>query len=225
MAGDAHVPDRFKPGVLRQLEVERHVRPARLEAVDASPERLLRILRADALEQSDDLLRLAPTRRRHPDLGRRTVEHVEIADPRLTRPHEPQGVAAELVGETVEALERRGKYLVVRFESGRALLIHLRMTGSFQHLRDESPAEDPYRRAVVRLDNGSDIAYRDVRRFGTWLLLEPRELEPYLAERIGGEPLSRSLTSRSLGDRRARRRAPLTAVGLAQRRFPGGGDI
>src|SRR5207302_6751678 len=83
MAGDAHVPDRFKSGVLRRLEVERHVRPARLEAVDASPERLLRILRADALEQSDDLLRLAPTRRRHPDLGRRTVEHVEIADDRL----------------------------------------------------------------------------------------------------------------------------------------------
>ena len=32
-------------------------------------------------------------------------------------------------------------------------------------------------RAVVRLDDGSDVVYRDVRRFGTWLLLEPDELE------------------------------------------------
>jgi len=160
-----------------------------------------------------------------PVLVGRTFEHVEIADPRLTRPYEPREVAAELVGEKVEALERRGKYLVVRFESGRVLLIHLRMTGSLQHLRDESASEDPYRRAVVRLDNGSDVAYRDVRRFGTWLLLEPGELEPYLAERIGGEPLSRALTSRSLRERLARRRAPLKAVVLDQRVFAGVGNI
>ena len=38
--------------------------------------------------------------------------------------------------------------------------------------------DDPHRRAVVRLDDGSDVAYRDVRRFGTWLLLEPSEARP-----------------------------------------------
>ena len=40
---------------------------------------------------------------------------------------------AELEGERVAAVDRRGKYLIVRFESGRALLVHLRMTGSFLH--------------------------------------------------------------------------------------------
>src|SRR5438105_12883863 len=95
-----------------------------------------------------------------PVLVGHTLDQVEITDPRLTRPHDPREVAAELVGETVEALERRGKYLVVRFETGRVLLIHLRMTGSLLHLRNGIP-EDPYRRAVVKLDNGSDVAYRD----------------------------------------------------------------
>ncbi|TMK80509.1 MAG: bifunctional DNA-formamidopyrimidine glycosylase/DNA-(apurinic or apyrimidinic site) lyase [Actinobacteria bacterium] len=160
-----------------------------------------------------------------PVLVGRTFERVEIADPRLTRPHEPREVAAELEGETVEALERRGKYLVVRFETGRVLLIHLRMTGSLQHHRNGNSAEDPYRRAVVRLDNGSDIAYRDVRRFGTWLLLEPGELEHYLASRIGAEPLGRSLNARSLADRLAGRRAPLKALLLDQRLFAGVGNI
>ena len=107
------------------------------------------------------------------------------------------------------AVERRGKYLVVRFETGRVLLIHLRMTGSLLHAPRGAAADDAYVRAVVRLDNGSDVAYRDVRRFGTWLLLEPGELEPYLAERIGREPLGSSLTARSLADRLARRKAPL----------------
>ena len=160
-----------------------------------------------------------------PHLVGRTFEHVEIADLRLTRPHDPVETAAELTGETVSALERRGKYLIVRFESGRVLLIHLRMTGSLLHHRNGSLAEDPYRRAVVRLDNGSDVAYRDVRRFGTWLLLEPGELEPYLASRVGAEPLSRSLTAKSLQDRISRRRAPVKALVLDQRLFAGVGNI
>jgi formamidopyrimidine-DNA glycosylase len=160
-----------------------------------------------------------------PDLVGRTFERVEIADPRLTRPHDPREVAAELAGETVVALERRGKYLIVRFETGRALLIHLRMTGSLLLVRNRSVAEDPYRRAVVNLDNGSDVAYRDVRRFGTWLLLESGELEPYLASRVGAEPLSRALTAKSLVDRIARRRAPVKALLLDQRLFAGVGNI
>src|SRR5688572_15451710 len=161
-----------------------------------------------------------------PRLVGRRFDCVEILDPRLTRPLDPREVAAELEGETVESLERRGKYLVVRFETGRVLLIHLRMTGSLLLLRGGGAAnDDPYRRAVVRLDNGSDVAYRDVRRFGTWLLLEPGEAEPYLAERVGYEPLGRSLTAKSLVDRFARRRAPLKALVLDQRLFAGVGNI
>ncbi len=160
-----------------------------------------------------------------PHLVGRRFKQVDIADARLTRPHDPLEIAAELTGETVSALERRGKYLVVRFESGRVLLIHLRMTGSLRHFPKRTMGEDPYRRAVVRLDNGSDIAYRDVRRFGTWLLLEPGELEPYLATRVGAEPLGRTLTAKSLADRIARRRAPVKALLLDQRLFAGVGNI
>jgi len=156
--------------------------------------------------------------------GRRFVR-VDIDDSRLTRPFEPRAVAAELEGETVAAIERRGKYLVVRFESGRSLLIHLRMTGSLLHARRGTLADDPHRRAVVRLDDGSDVAYRDVRRFGTWLVVEADELEPYLAKRLGGEPLERGFTARRLADRLAGRRAPVKAALLDQRTLAGMGNI
>jgi formamidopyrimidine-DNA glycosylase len=156
--------------------------------------------------------------------GRRFVR-VEIADPRVTRPFEPEAVAAELEGETVAAVERRGKYLIVRFESGRSLLIHLRMTGSMRHATAGTLADDPYRRVVVRLDDGSDVAYRDVRRFGTWLLVEPEELEPYLSARLGGEPLDRTFTSRRLAERLATRRASIKAALLDQRTLAGMGNI
>ena len=161
-----------------------------------------------------------------PGLVGRRFQRVEILDPRLTRPFDPVGVAVELVRERVSALERRGKYLIVRFESGRALLVHLRMTGQLLHSNgDALPESDPHRRAVVRLDDGSDVVYRDVRRFGTWLLLEPGELDGYIEERLGPEPLAREFTTRRLGEALAARRAPVKAVLLDQRRIAGVGNI
>ena len=145
-------------------------------------------------------------RQLEPALVGRRFERVSIDDPRLVRPYEPAEVAAELEGERVAAVERRGKYLIVRFESGRVLLIHLRMTGSLLSAPNGSLPDDPHRRAVVKLDDGSDVAYRDVRRFGTWLLLEPGEAEPYLAARVGDEPLDALFTAARLGERLAVRR-------------------
>jgi formamidopyrimidine-DNA glycosylase len=165
-------------------------------------------------------------RRLEPVLVGRRFDRVEILDPRLTRPEDPLEVAAELVGERVEAVDRRGKYVVVRFESGRALLIHLRMTGSLLHVAGNGfPEADPHRRAVVRLDDGSDVIYRDVRRFGTWLLAEPGETEPYLDARLGREPLAQAFTAKRLGEALAGRRAPVKAAILDQRRLAGVGNI
>ena len=166
--------------------------------------------------------------RLEPKLVGRRFQRVEIFDPRLTRPFDPAGVAAELEGERVVAVDRRGKYLVVRFESGRVLLIHLRMTGNLLHRNGDSPADeddDRHRRAVVRLDDGSDLVYRDMRRFGTWLLAEGDELEPYLGDRIGREPLTRSFTAKRLGEVLAGRRTPAKAALLDQRRLAGVGNI
>src|ERR671930_921956 len=156
-----------------------------------------------------------------PVLTGRRLDHVDILDTRLVRPFEPLAVAAELEGERIEAVERRGKYLIFRFESGRSLLIHLRMTGSLRHARAGSLADDPYRRAVVSLDDGSEVAYRDVRRFGTWLLLEPYDIEPFLGARLGEEPLGRRFTARALSERLAGRRAPVKAALLDQRTIAG----
>ncbi len=163
--------------------------------------------------------------RLEPVLVGRRFDEVEINDARLTRPFEPEPVAAELTGERVAALERRGKYLIVRFESGLVLLIHLRMTGGLQHAPKGLPDDGSHRRAVVRLDDGSDIAYRDVRRFGTWLLLREDELDSYLVTRLGEEPLHGGFTPKALGERLANRRAPIKAALLDQRTLAGMGNI
>ena len=164
-------------------------------------------------------------RQLEPVLVGRRFDRVEINDPRLVRPFEPVAVAADLEGERVAEVDRRGKYLIFRFESGRVLLVHLRMTGSFRHRRNGAGEDDPHRRAVVRLDDGSDVTYRDVRRFGTWLLVEPDELDPYLADRLGEEPLLTGFTPARLARRLAGRRAPIKAALLDQRTLAGLGNI
>jgi formamidopyrimidine-DNA glycosylase len=160
-----------------------------------------------------------------PVLVGRRFDRVRIDDPRLVRPFEPAEVAAELEGERVASVGRRGKYLIVRFESGRVLLIHLRMTGSLLHAPSGSLPDDPHRRAVVNLDDESDVAYRDVRRFGTWLLLEPCEADPYIDSKLGDEPLDALFTAARLGERLAGRRGALKAALLDQRTLAGLGNI
>jgi formamidopyrimidine-DNA glycosylase len=154
-----------------------------------------------------------------PRLEGRTLVRAEILDPRLTRPYDLFEVAEELEGDVVVAVERRGKYLLLRLESGLDLLVHLRMTGGF-HWQPVT-----HERAVLELDDGTRLAYRDVRRFGTWLVVDGAELEPYLASKNGPEPLGSRFTSAWLGAQLARRKAPLKAVVLDQRVVAGLGNI
>jgi formamidopyrimidine-DNA glycosylase len=164
-------------------------------------------------------------RRLAPVLEGATIERAEIADPRLTRPVDPALVADALRGERIEALERRGKYLLWRLSSGRTLVVHLRMTGSLRHASDGELPEDAYRRATLALDTGAAVGYRDVRRFGTWELLDEGHLRPYLDARLGPEPLAGSFTASRLAALAAGRTAPVKAFLLDQRRIAGVGNI
>src|SRR4249919_1099574 len=68
-----------------------------------------------------------------PLLRGRAVEEADIMDGRLTAPEDPVVVGAELLGEAFTGVGRRGKYLLFGLDSGRTLVVHLRMTGWFHH--------------------------------------------------------------------------------------------
>ena len=150
--------------------------------------------------------------------GRRILL-ARIEDARLTRPEDPVAVAAVLTGDRVDAVERRGKYIVVRLASGNSLLAHLRMTGGFRY----EPAT--HERAVLEIEGGGRVAYRDTRRFGTWLLVATDDADRFIAHKNGPEPLERGFTAAFLAGRLARRTAPLKAAILDQRTVAGLGNI
>jgi formamidopyrimidine-DNA glycosylase len=149
----------------------------------------------------------------------RSIVSARIDDARLTRPDDPVAVAAVLTGDRVDAVERRGKYILIRLASGNSLVVHLRMTGGFRY----EPAT--HERAVLELDGGGRVAYRDTRRFGTWLFTDAEAAERLVALKNGPEPLERGFTTAFLADRLARRTAPLKAAILDQRTVAGLGNI
>ena len=133
-------------------------------------------------------------------------------------------VSAELIGERFTAVGRRGKYLLFGLDSGRTLVVHLRMTGWFHH-RTGAGEEPTHVRAVLRLDDGASLVYADQRRFGTWRLIAPGELDAYLRPRAGPEPLSGEWTPRRFRGDLAGRRASVKALLLHQTLVAGVGNI
>jgi formamidopyrimidine-DNA glycosylase len=133
----------------------------------------------------------------------------------------PVELADALRGRRFEALARRGKYLIAHLDGGDALVLHRRMTGNLV-LRSPGEAADAYTRAVIHLDDGAELRWTDLRRFGTWhLTADPEHAVPNL----GPEPLDAAWTPDGLAASLAGRSAPVKAVLLDQRRIAGLGNI
>jgi formamidopyrimidine-DNA glycosylase len=160
-----------------------------------------------------------------PDVEGRTIVRARVDDIRLVRPELPESVAGALTGATIERVDRRGKYLLLRLASGETLAVHLRMTGNLlrRMAGDEAPR---FVRAELELDDGSLVAYTDIRRFGTWELLRDIVVaDEFIEQRLGPEPFSEGFTPAFLYAALHRREAPVKSVLLDQRVVAGLGNI
>jgi formamidopyrimidine-DNA glycosylase len=186
-------------------------------------------------------------RQLEPEVRGRRIEAAEILDERLTRPEAPEPVARRLEGRTIESVRRRGKYLLLGLEGGVTLALHLRMTGNLLlraseangEVADlmegdrlggprlyESHPELRHLRARFALDDGRELLFTDIRRFGQAIVLEgPEETDAYLAARLGMEPLSEELTPEALCRLASGRTAPLKSFLLTQSGIAGIGNI
>jgi formamidopyrimidine-DNA glycosylase len=185
-------------------------------------------------------------RQLEPELVGKRIESASVLDERLTRPEPPRSVERAVAGREVTAVARRGKYLLIGLAGGRTLALHLRMTGNLL-IREpggevtadlmkteplggprlyESPPEPSHVRARFRLDDGGELLFTDIRRFGQAVVLdEGDQLEDYFTARLGVEPLSGELTPERLLGLAEGRKAPLKSFLLTQSRVAGIGNI
>ena len=162
-------------------------------------------------------------RRLAPLVEGRTLRRLDVLDSTWCRPLHPRELRDALEGRVVERLSRRGKYLIWEAEDEVYLLMHLRMTGTILY---DPPPETPYTRVRLELDGGETLSFCDPRRFGTGeLALGHDDLEEFLDARLGVEPLGPEFTTEHLYLQTRKRRTPIKALLLDQRRVAGVGNI
>jgi formamidopyrimidine-DNA glycosylase len=165
-------------------------------------------------------------RQLEPNVRDRVIADVQVLDALWCSPRAPGEVERAVRGRRIEGLDRRGKYLIMKLEGDRFLVMHLRMTGNLLRIPAEQDDARPYTRVRLVLDNGDRIVFTDLRRFGTGIVLEGEAaLEQYLGARLGPEPLERSFTPEVLKRQAAGRKAPVKAFLLDQSRIAGIGNI
>lgn len=175
-----------------------------------------------------------------PYLPGRRITNIEVRDPRvlvdLTRDE-----LQNLVGQRFTDLQRKGKQLYFPFDRD-ILFIHLGMTGQLT-VRDPRRKDQPFTRQKVTglerslqhavdphthisfdLEDGFQLHYRDVRKFGKWRLLPKAELDLHL-RRLGPDPLTDEYTLKHFAQALAKTTRDVKAVLLDQSVLAGVGNI
>ena len=153
----------------------------------------------------------------------KTVENVEVLWPRIVQA--PGGVSEfkdRMQGKTLKAVDRIGKFLLFEW-TDLYWISHLRMEGKYLYVPHETPV-DPYSHVLLKLTDGYDLRYRDVRKFGRIQLIEKEQLDNAIANlKLGPEP--KDLTVSYLKSKLAKRTRPIKAVLLDQSIIAGIGNI
>ncbi len=123
---------------------------------------------------------------RAPLLGRRIERMWHDWPPTIHSPSPPE-FAARIAGQEIQAIDRRGKYILIRL--GRdTLVIHLKMSGRLYVAAAEAQQEaDRWVHVRFDLDGGGQLRFSDLRKFGRVYLTD--DVEALLAH-LGPEPFS-----------------------------------
>jgi formamidopyrimidine-DNA glycosylase len=133
-----------------------------------------------------ELPEVETTRRGLKPVLHEAVARVVVRQHRL-RWRVPAALVKELPGQTIDAVERRAKYLLFRTASG-TIILHLGMSGSLRIVPADTP---PTKHDHVDLvfANGNCLRLRDPRRFGALLWTTHDPAQHKLLRHLGPEPL------------------------------------
>ena len=156
-----------------------------------------------------------------PHIVGRQVTGVTLFWERIVRQPSVKEFCSRLIGQRLTGLARRGKYLLFSLSGGGVLIIHLKMTGSLL-LKPASAEVGKFIRAIIHLDNGTEVHFRDPRKFGVmWLV---KEVDSVVGK-LGPEPLEAGFTPQILARCLANRTAPIKALLYDQSVIAGIGNM
>jgi formamidopyrimidine-DNA glycosylase len=173
------------------------------------------------------------------------ISGVRVLWLRTLRSQDPEAFARAVVGRGIVGTSRRAKLVVLDLDGGidsegrplpddgLAITIHLKMTGQlFVVERGREP--DPYTRLLLEFDDGRELRFRDIRKFGRVGVARRDGTDGDLRGELGGsktfkgfgpEPLDPGFTSRTFTKRLRARKGRLKPVLLDQSFLAGIGNI
>ncbi len=159
-----------------------------------------------------------------PRLVGRRLGAVEVRSPMLREPLDRDSLQ-RLVGQRVDAVRRRAKYLLLEGDRGQTLVVHLGMTGNLTVATADQPVET-HEHLSFHLEGGHRLRFVDPRRFGVVLALERGDIEGdrHFAH-LGVEPLEDDFTADYLKQRALGRRGPIKNFLMDGRIVVGVGNI
>lgn len=156
------------------------------------------------------------------DVIGRTITGIEVNWSRELAGLSPIEFADRLIGQQIEGLHRRGKYIVFELTHD-AMLIHLKMSGRlYVAARGEIRDNDPWTRVAFQLDDGRELRFSDARKFGRVYLVAQ---EAEVTGKLGPEPLSEEFTLGRFRELISARRGVIKPLLLNQAFVAGVGNI
>jgi formamidopyrimidine-DNA glycosylase len=158
-------------------------------------------------------------------VSNKQIENITVHWPKIIKnPVEVEQFIDALKGETIEDVGRRGKFLII-YTTTFALVSHLRMEGKYGLYPKEEPY-DKHTHVIFHFTDGSELRYRDVRKFGTMHLYKKGEefQKPPLID-LGPEPFSEDFTKEYLSDKLIKTNRKIKPALLDQKVFVGLGNI
>jgi formamidopyrimidine-DNA glycosylase len=129
------------------------------------------------------------------EISGRGITAVEVTRPDVLREVSPAALEGRLSGATIARCWRRAKLVVLDLRDGDRVVVQPRFTGALLLSFGPLPAaEAPYSTVRLGLDDGRDLHYRDIRRLGTFSLMDEARWKAY-SGRLGIEPLDRAFTA------------------------------
>jgi formamidopyrimidine-DNA glycosylase len=155
----------------------------------------------------------------------RTIQTVWTDSPNMFKLNSLESFAAQIIGQRVQRLRRRAKYIVIELDHD-LLVVHLKMTGRLYVVPTEfDDTTDRWVHLKLGLDDGLELRFSDARRFGRVYLTPDFDAISKGAAGLGPEPLEEDFTLEIFQQRLQGRSKIIKALLLDQSFIAGIGNI
>lgn len=160
-----------------------------------------------------------------PQIQGLVIKKVTVRRPEVVAYPDADTFCKTLTGQVISEMARRGKFLMILLTDGDRIILHLRMTGGLLLTPSDYP-EEKHTHIVFSLNNGMELRFSDMRRFGRFWLIGKDEADTYSGtHKLGIEPLTEAVTFEYLHTHFGKRKKTVKECLLDQSVIAGIGNI